>query len=216
MKKVRRIFIILGIGAIAIVAAVLVSLSIIEKSSANRVSDNANALPHKRAGLLLGCSPVRNNGAPNLYFQNRVAAAVKLFNTGKIDYLLVSGDNHAAHYDEPTAMKDSLVANGIPENRIVLDYAGFSTLDSVVRAGKVFGLSELCVITQRDHAMRALYIAQKNGIDAVAFAATDVETMRGGLRTKIRESLARVSTLLDVHVFGRKPRFLGPEITIGD
>ena len=205
----------LGFGAAGVFAAAVVSLNVIEKSSAAFVSENSEKTPRKRVGLVLGCAPLRGNGSPNLYFRNRIAAAVELFNAGKVDYLLVSGDNHSSHYDEPTAMRDALVAGGVPAGRIVLDYAGFRTLDSVVRAKKVFGLSEFCVITQRDHAMRALYIARKNGIDAVGFAAVDVQTMRGGLRTKARESLARIVTLLDVHVLGRKPRFLGPAIEIG-
>lgn len=204
-----------GIAAVVAAAAMLVSLQVIEKSSASLVANEAASVPHRKVGLVLGCAPLLKSGQPNLYFRNRIAAAAELFKAGKVDYLLVSGDNHAADYDEPTAMKNALVASGVPEARIVLDYAGFSTLDSVVRAKKVFGLPELCIITQRDHAMRALYIARENGLDAVGFAATDVMTLRGGLRTKIRESFARVSTLLDVHVLGRKPRFLGPEIAIG-
>jgi SanA protein len=111
-------------------------------------------------------------------------------------------------------MKDALVKRGVPADRVVLDHAGFSTLDSVVRAKKVFGLSELCVITQRDHAQRALYIAQTQGISAVAYPAKDV-SVRQGLRTRLREALARVRTLLDLHVLGRKPRFLGAKIEIG-
>ena len=95
-----------------------------------------------------------------------------------------------------------------------IDYAGFSTLDSIVRAKKVFGLSGFCVITQRDHALRAIYIARANGIDVVGFPAKDVSTLRG-LRTRFRESLARVRTLFDVHVLGRKPHLLGPTVVIG-
>jgi len=110
-------------------------------------------------------------------------------------------------------MKKTLVRLGVPADRIVMDYAGFSTLDSIVRAKKVFGLSELCVITQREHALRAIYIARANGMDVVAFPAKDVPA-RSAWRTRIRESLARVRTLLDVHVLGRKPHFLGPAIEI--
>jgi len=215
MKKMRRMLVLLGAAAAVAVGAVLVSLSVIEKSAAALVFDDANALPRKRVGLIPGCAPSLNNGRPNPFFRNRIAAAVELFNAGKVDYLLASGDNRKAGYNEPTAMRDALVAGGVPAGRIVLDYAGFSTLDSVVRAKKVFGLSEFCVITQRDHAMRAVYIAKENGIDAVGFAAVDVLAARGGLRVKIRESLARVRTLLDVHVLAREPHFLGPAVAIG-
>jgi SanA protein len=196
------------------VAAVMYAARRIERFSAISVQSDIAALPHKRVGLVLGCSPVLRSGSTNLFFEHRIVAAAALFRAGKIDYLLLSGDNHVFTYDEPTAMKRALVGLGVPEDRIVLDYAGFSTLDSVVRAKKVFGLSDFCVITQREHALRAIYIARANGIEVVAFPAQDVPTL-SGLRTAMRESLARVRTLLDVHVVGRKPHFLGPKIEIG-
>jgi SanA protein len=214
MKRGRTIFIALGLMASLAVVAIIYAAHRIETSSAAALQPDINVLPHQRVGLVLGCSPVLKSGAPNWYFENRVAAAATLYQARKVDYLLVSGDNHIATYDEPTAMKQALVRLGVPEDRIVLDYAGFSTLDSIVRAKKVFGISEVCVITQRDHALRAIYIARANGIRAVGFPAKDVSTIRG-LRTRVRESLARVRTLLDVHLLGREPHFLGPPIVIG-
>jgi SanA protein len=202
-----------SIGVLSL-GAIFYAARRIENSSGAALQPEMAALPHKRVGLVLGCSPVLRSGVPNLYFQNRIMAAAALFRAQKVDYLLVSGDNHVVTYDEPTAMKSALVRLGVPEDRIVLDYAGFSTLDSIVRAKKVFGLSEFCVVTQREHALRAIYIAKSNGIEAVAFPAVDVP-MLSGLRTTMRESLARVRTLLDVHVLGRKPHFLGPRIEIG-
>lgn len=186
----------------------------IERSTAYAVEADIASLRHQRVGLVLGCAPVLRSGAPNRYFENRMAAAAMLFDAGKVDYLLVSGDNHVATYDEPTAMKRALVRNGVPADRIVLDYAGFSTLDSIVRAKRVFGLSEVCIITQKDHAMRAVYVAKANGMDVVAYPAKDVP-LRSAIRTHLREALARVRTLLDLHVLGRTPRFLGPPIEIG-
>ncbi len=187
----------------------------IQRVSGSAVTADVGMLPHRQVGLVLGCSPRLRSGLPNEYFENRMEAAATLFRAGKVDHLLVSGDNHVVTYDEPTAMKDALVGLGVPADRIVLDYAGFSTLDSVVRAKRVFGLSSFCVVSQKDHAMRAIYIAQSNGIDAVAFAARDVSTL-SGLRTRMRESLARVRALLDVHILRRSPRFLGPRIPIGE
>jgi len=214
MKILLALLILFVVAIVGIAAALLGSQRVIEKQTP-LVFNNTETIPHRRVGLVLGCSPVvARHGGPNLYFRNRIAAAVKLFKAGKVDYLLVSGDNHVVHYDEPTAMRDALVAGGVPEERIVLDYAGFSTLDSIVRAKKVFGQSELCIISQRDHAMRALYFAKHNDIDAVGFAAKEV-TGRHSVRTNIRESLARVRALLDVHLLARKPRFLGEMITIG-
>lgn len=214
MKSKRRILIVAGAAALAVCLAIVYAAQRIERTSAPFVSADTGGLPHKRVGLVLGCSPVLKSGEPNSFFNNRMEAAAAAFKAHKVDYLLVSGDNRAATYDEPTAMRDALVKRGVPADRIVLDYAGFSTLDSIVRAKKVFGLSEFCIITQRDHALRALYIAQANGIEAVAFPARDVSALRG-MRTHTRESLARVRTLLDVHLLGRKPHFLGPRIEIG-
>ena len=214
MKTKHRILVAAGSAALVAYIAIIYAARRIERTSAALVRADISGLPHKRVGLVLGCAPILSSGAPNWFFENRIEAAAAAFRAQKVDYLLVSGDNHIATYDEPTTMKKALLRLGVPEDRIVLDYAGFSTLDSVIRAKKVFGLSEFCIITQRDHALRAIYIAKANGIDAVAFPAKDVSTL-SGLRTRMRESLARVRTLFDVHVLGRKPHFLGAKIEIG-
>ena len=214
MKRPRPFLLLAASAALIATGAILFSARRIERRTASTLAPDLAALPHKRVGLVLGCAPLLSSGRPNWYFEKRSEAAAAVFAAGKVEFLLVSGDNHRAGYDEPTAMKDALVKRGVPADRVVLDHAGFSTLDSVVRAEKVFGLSEFCVISQRDHAQRAVYIAQTKGIAAVAYPAKDVSA-RQGLRTRLRESLARVRTLLDLHVLGRKPRFLGPKIEIG-
>lgn len=110
-------------------------------------------------------------------------------------------------------MRDSLMAHGVPEGRIILDFAGFRTLDSVVRAKEIFGCDSLAVISQADHDARALYLAEANGIDAVAVVAP----LRAGrwVRTRLalREWLARDKMILDL-IFGKKPHFLGEKIGI--
>jgi vancomycin permeability regulator SanA len=169
--------------------------------------------PARPVALVLGCAPALADGRENLFFRHRIACAAEIFQAGKAEFLLVSGDNSRKDYDEPTAMKDALVALGVPEARVYLDYAGFSTLDSVVRARKVFGQERMLIVSQRDHAMRALYIAQSHGIDALGVAARDVG-FRSGVKTRTREALARVRTVLDVHLLARRPRFLGPKIEI--
>lgn len=215
MKRPRLFLLLAAASSCAVIGAILYSARRIDRGTASAVRPELGSLPHRRVGLVLGCSPVLGSGRPNAYFEKRIEAAAAVFAAGKVDYLLVSGDNHRVGYDEPTAMKEALVERGVPADRVVLDYAGFSTLDSVVRAEKVFGQSGFCVITQRDHAQRALYIARAKGLDAVAYPAGDV-TLRQGARTRLRESLARVRTLLDLHVVGRTPRFLGPKVDIGE
>ena len=168
---------------------------------------NAETLPKQRVGLVLGC-------AQNLYFYARIEATCTLFNAGKIDFILVSGDNHKATYDEASSMKQVLVNEGIPADRIFCDYAGFSTFDSIVRAKKVFNLHQVTIISQEFHIRRALFIAKRKQLDAIGFCAADVETtMRSP--TIIRETFARVKTILDLYLLPRKPVDLGDTVIIG-
>jgi vancomycin permeability regulator SanA len=104
--------------------------------------DDVNDVPVQRAGLVFGCSH-KLGTRDNLYFKYRIQAAAELWHAGKVDFLIVSGDNREKYYNEPVTMRKALVKAGVPYDRIVCDYAGLRTLDSVVRANKIFGLSEL-------------------------------------------------------------------------
>jgi SanA protein len=201
------------VGGVFSLILILAAGYVIERNTRGAVFDEPGKLPHRHVALVLGCAPRLGNGKPNPYFVNRIEAGAAVFNAGKADYLLVSGDNHTRRYDEPTAMKEALVHLGVPEQRVVLDYAGFSTSDSILRAKLVFGQTDLCVVSQRDHAMRAVYIGRHYAIAAVGFAAKDIPA-RYGWRVSLRESLARVRTVFDVKVWGRKPHFTGPRIPI--
>ncbi|MGF1450472.1 MAG: vancomycin high temperature exclusion protein [Opitutales bacterium] len=196
------------------IAAMACAKFAIDRTAERRVSDSLADLEPDRVALVLGCSKTLTDGRPNLFFQHRVEAAKQLFEAGKVDYLLVSGDNSRKSYNEPEDMKTALVSDGVPSDRIVCDYAGFSTLDSTVRAREVFGLESFIVVSQGFHARRAVYIATQKGIDAQGYAANDV-TGIGGMRTLLREHLARVKTVLDVHFLGRQPRHLGEQAAIG-
>ena len=193
---------------------VLVFLSnfIIEQNTKTETYSDVFKIPHNRVGLVLGASKFLKSGKPNLYFQYRVDAAYDLFTHEKIDYILVSGDNSRLSYDEPTDFKIALVKMGIPENRIFLDYAGFRTLDSVVRAKEVFGLKRITIISQKFHNERAIYLAEKNGIEAVGYNATDIVGC-SGLKTNIREYFARVKVFVDL-LLNVEPKFLGESIDI--
>ncbi len=215
--RTRRLIsrIALGLGGLLLVAvAFTVYANVrVERAAGGRIYTDVHSAPHNRVGLLLGTNPMNRLGRPNSYFVNRINTAVKLFHAGKIDYIIASGDNHTKRYDEPTAMRDSLMAHGVPTERIVLDYAGFRTLDSVVRAKEVFGCDSLTIISQADHNARALYLAEANGIEAVALSAP----LRAGrwVRTRLalREWLARDKMMLDVWT-GKQPHFLGEKIEI--
>ena len=196
------------------IAAMLVawggSVMVINRASDGRVFNDSSLdkVPHSRAAVVLGCRKVFPSGFKNLYFTRRIAAAATLYKAGKVDCLIVSGDNHIKAYDEASDMKDSLIDAGVPADRIVCDYAGFRTLDSVVRAKKVFGLDSFIVVSQEDHVRRAVFTALGFGCDAYGYAAQKVNG-RFSIRTRIREQFAKVVAVIDV-ILRRKPKFLGP------
>ncbi len=173
----------------------------------HQVYDSVNAIPKNKVGLLLGTGKYAASGNINLFYKYRIDAVVKLYKAGKIEYILVSGDNSRKDYDEPTDFKKDLIAKGIPEDRIFLDYAGFRTLDSVVRAKEIFGQTSITIISQKFHNQRAIYIAKQYSINAVGFNAKDV------YNSHFREYLARSKASLDL-VFNVQPKFLGEKIVI--
>lgn len=153
------------------------------------------------------------SGRPNAYFYNRVDAAAALYHAGKVEYLVISGDNGRKGYNEPQDMKEALVGRGVPAEAIYLDYAGFRTYDSVVRMEKIFGQESFTVISQEFHNRRAVYIAQALGLDAVGYNAADVAAY-AGMKTRLREKLARVRMFMDLWT-GKTPKFLGEPVEIG-
>ena len=182
--------------------------------ASGKVFDRVEKIPHRKVGLLLGTAPVTPWGTKNLYFTYRIDAAVKLFHEKKVDYFIVSGDNHSTDYDEPTCMRDSLVACGVPDERIISDYVGFRTLDLEVRCKAIFGQDSVTVISQSFHNERAIYLAGHNQIDAIAFNAQDVTSVwTTWLRGHSRELLARVKIFIDL-IIGKQPRFWGEKVKI--
>lgn len=186
----------------------------VESASSQRLYSDASKIPGRKAALLLGCAKILENGRQNSYFHHRINAASELYRAGKCQYIIVSGDNSRKGYDEPTDMQEALIAKGVPEKRIYRDFAGFRTLDSVVRAKEIFGQDEIIIVSQPFHNKRAIFLASKNGIDAIGFNCREV-TSFAGLKTKFRESLARVKMVLDVYLLGTKPKYLGPKVQLG-
>ncbi len=184
----------------------------IEHSARSRIYTDIQRLPERPVALVLGTSRTVH-GRSNLFYTARIRAAAELYQAGKVRHILVSGDNAQRSYDEPTAMKEDLVRRGVPGAKITIDYAGFRTLDSVVRAHRVFGQSRFVIVSQRFHGERALFLARHHGLDAVAYCATDVRG-RAGLKTHLREYLARVKAVVDVWVLRKGPKFLGPPVEI--
>lgn len=175
--------------------------------------DDISLLPQKKVAVVLGTAKYQVRGGINPFYEYRLRAATELVDSGKVEFLLVSGDNSHRAYDEPTTIKNDLIKRGVPSERIFLDYAGFRTFDSMVRCKYVFGEHDIIVVSQRFHNERALYIAHHHHMTAVGYNAQDVE-YNYGLKTMVREKFARVKTLLDIHLLNTEPRFLGDEISI--
>ena len=185
---------------------------IIESGAKGKTYSSLNTIPKNRVGLVLGTAKKLIGGQPNPYYSNRIKATVELYNSNKIDFVLVSGDNETVYYNEPTTIKKDLIDQGIPQERIYLDYAGFRTLDSMVRANVVFGLDSVTVISQKFHNERAIYIAGQKGLDAIGYNAMDVPG-KGGFKVKIREYFARVKVFIDL-LLKTEPKFYGNTIEI--
>lgn len=205
---------IIVIGFAVAVLLVLICNVKVKKSAEGRMFQDVSEIPYRRVGIVLGTTPVRPNGTPNLYYQYRIDAAANLYFANKISYIIVSGDNHKKDYNEPECMRRSLVTLGVPDSVIYSDYAGFRTFDSMVRCKEVFGQDSVIVISQKWHNERALYIAQQAGMEAVAFNADDVQIKHAYLKNHTRELLAKVKVVLDV-VFHKKPKFLGEPVQVG-
>lgn len=208
MKHLKRLTLIIALG----IALVLLINYKISHQAKNHIYSTVSDIPENKVGLLLGTIKYLSNGNVNLYYTYRIEATVALYKAGKIEFVLVSGDNSRKSYDEPTAFKDDLIAQGIPEENIFLDYAGFRTLDSVIRAKHIFGQDSVTIISQQFHNERALYLAKYNKINAIAFNAKDVQG-RYGLKVRLREYLARSKAALDV-LCNTQPKFLGKPIEI--
>lgn len=170
---------------------------------------NQEQLPSTKVALLLGTSKRVAGGGANKYFDERIEAAAELYRTGVVKHLIVSGDNNTVYYNEPRDMYQALQEMGVPPSAITLDYAGFRTLDSVVRAKLIFGQDSLIIISQDFHCYRALFIARYYGIEAVAYSADAREELPWMLA--VREVFARVMAVFDLYVWQSDPKFLGEQ-----
>ncbi len=200
-------------GALLLLLAVFLAHSIVRSAADGKVYSQAEEVPAASAALVLGTSRYSRSGAPNRFFIARMDAAAELLSEGRVEVLVVSGDNAHSSYNEPAAMADALQERGVPAERIVPDYAGFRTLDSVVRMNRVFQQERFIVVSQRFHVERAIFIASAYGIDAHGYAADDATGM-AQLNVRLREYAARVQALLDIYIFDTEPRFLGPPLPI--
>lgn len=174
------------------------------KRCSAKVYDNVTDIPAREYGLVLGTSKYVG-GYENRFFRFRIAAAAELYFAGKIKKIIVSGDNMQHGYNEPEDMQQALIELGVKSEDILLDYAGFRTLDSVVRARNVFNVTKYIVISQKFHCTRAIFLAEAHELEVIGYAARDPQFM---LKTKVRESLACLLAWADVYILNRKPHFV--------
>ncbi len=206
--KVVKWLLLLGLaGALFSVALIFYADHAATEAAAGKLYDDAGDVPEADVALVFGCNK-SFQGRQNLYFMHRIAAAVELWKAGKVKCFIVSGDNHSQDYNEPEDMKAALVEAGVPEGKIVCDYAGLRTLDSVVRAKEIFEVEKIILISQKFHNERAAYLAESVGLEVVGLNAQSV-TGPAARKTDSREKLARVKMWLDVNVLKTDPKFLG-------
>ena len=201
------------ICALAVLAIIGLCNLIVIQSAKGRIYDDVEKIPYNKVGLVLGTIPKLSNGNDNYYYKCRMQATADLYFAGKISYIIASGDNHIKDYNEPECMLNSLVALGVPDTVIYLDYAGFRTFDSMIRAKKVFMQDSITVISQHWHNQRAIYVARKQGMDIIGFDAKDAIVRKAYIKNHIREMLAKVKAVVDVY-FGKQPHFLGDPVII--
>ena len=204
------------IAACTLALATLVVLSpllVIRIDTSGHLSDDPTAVSHHQVAIVLGAGLDRN-GQVSLFLKDRLDAAIALYRLGKVDGLLLTGDNHVSSYDEPRAMRAYALAHAVPAGAITLDYAGFDTYDSCFRARHIFGLQSAEVVTQRYHLPRAVFLCRSVGIAADGLGVRDWGRVPAMMMVhyQAREVLADVKALWDADVTNPDPRFLGPHV----
>lgn len=194
-RRVRRLA---GWGSLVAVLVIVLSNRWVINSTDSRLYTDSSLMPDNEVGLVLGCSPFARSGKPSQQFHGRIQAAAELYKLGKVHKLILSGANPDSRYNEPKKMREALLELGVPSEAMVLDFAGDSTFDSIARAKVVYGLEQVTLITQRYHSYRAVFLARKFGVQAVAYVSPLADNGGMGARNPPREILARVLAVFDV------------------
>lgn len=217
MKRHKKIILPMVIGVVSVLLLIAICHYIVVWNASGKTYDDVEAIPHNKVGLLLATSPTTPGGAHNFYFDNRIKAADELYKAGKIDFIIASGGDYRQSQkngcDEPGAIRDSLVARGIPEERIILDYEGFRTLNSIAKAKQTYDLDSLTLISQKYHNERAIYLADKYGLAAIGYNAKPSPIRRNRIKNSLRESLVRPKMFFDI-LTGIKPDIKKDAISI--
>jgi vancomycin permeability regulator SanA len=208
MRAPRRRVLIATLGL-----ALLICAPSLWMAARYRATDVDRAEKLADVGLVLGAG-LRPDGSPSPVLSARVATGVSLYERRVVRKLVMSGDNSRAVYDEVSAMKRLAVALGVPDEDVLLDFAGFRTLDSCVRIRKVFGQTRVVLVSQEFHLQRAQFLCADAGVRAVGFAAPDPRPARDRYKSAVREIAARWQAVIDAKILNRQPKFLGEAIDI--
>ncbi len=214
MKKLLKRIIIVLLCLIVVVVGALLVLNAHVKGVArdNIISPESVAeLGDADCIVVLGCQ-VKSDGMPSDMLRDRLRRGVELYKNGIAPKIIMSGDHGQKEYDEVTTMKNWAIENGVPEEDIFMDHAGFSTYESVYRAKEIFGAKRVVIVTQEYHLYRALYIAEKLGLEGVG-AAADYHIYAGQAYRDLREVAARCKDFFTT-LFKVKPTYLGPAISL--
>ncbi|NOH98548.1 ElyC/SanA/YdcF family protein [Vibrio sp. 99-70-13A1] len=207
--KIRELSVVFGILLLTMVFAITAIDLWVSWQAKGRIIMSLESVPEREVAVVLGTSKYLGRTL-NEYYSHRIDAAIALFEQNKIHQFLLSGDNAHRSYNEPWTMKRDLLKAGVPEERINLDYAGFRTLDSIVRAKEIFDTDNFLIITQKFHCERALFIAHSFDINAQCLAVSG-PTKHSGITIRLREVFARSKAFLDLYIIGTMPKFLGPK-----
>ena len=198
----RKILSVISLIILMVVCGAIICDRTVAYNVKCRLYDDVDSIPHRKVGLILGTSPISTwNGRRNYYFDHRIKAGAELYKAGKVDWLVVSGGdyrNTENGYDEPVAMRDSLIKQGVDPARIILDYDGTRTLNSIAKMRDVYGQDSITIVSQKFHNERALYQAKHLGVDAIAFNAHTPSKQTSWWRNRGREVLARVKLFVDI------------------
>lgn len=207
----------IGLGVLALAAVCLVAVFAIDahvrSSAESRIvtADETARLDGIDCIVVLGCG-VRPDGQPSDMLADRIAQGVALYEKGASPKLLMSGDHGRSDYDEVNTMRNVAVEAGVPADDVFMDHAGFSTYESMYRARDVFGAKRIVIVSQRYHLYRALYVAERLGLDAYGVSA-DLRPYAGQETREVREILARVKDFLTA-IVQPPPTYLGDPISL--
>ncbi len=199
---------------LALLSAILTPIALnyyVRRATSDRRYTEPSGVPPQPVAIVFGAG-LWEDGTPTPMLADRVQAAVDLYHQSRVSKILMTGDNSSRDYNEVKAMQEYAVENGVSLTNITLDYAGFSTYESCYRAKEIFGVTRAVLVTQKYHLPRAVYTCSNMGIEAVGLGTPDwgkfeTDSMRYYF---LRELLAVLKALWEVHVTRPKPTFLGP------